>query len=73
MGVVLLGSPAAPPTVRRDSMATLRLLAGLVALPIVVGHGAVVYPPPKDAVDHAEQPWGGPVPKAPPGVESATS
>ena len=36
------------------------------------GHGAVVYPPPRNAVDSDVLPWSGPVPSDPPGVESAT-
>ena len=36
------------------------------------GHGAVVYPPPRNAVDSDILPWSGPVPQHPPGVESAT-
>ena len=36
------------------------------------GHGAVVFPPPRNAVDSDMLPWSGPVPADPPGVESAT-
>eukprot|EP01043_Picozoa_sp_COSAG02_P006168 COSAG02_NODE_173_length_31245_cov_413.548096_23_plen_133_part_00 len=36
------------------------------------GHGAVVFPPPRNAVDSDVLPWSGPVPSDPPGVESAT-
>lgn len=36
----------------------------------VVGHGAVVFPPPRNAVDHDISPWNGPVPEPIPGVKA---
>ena len=47
---------------------------GLVALLVrrVASHGAVVFPPPRNAVDSDVMPWAGAVPRDPPGVESAT-
>lgn len=41
-------------------------------LPAVLGHGAVVIPPPRSAVDKDLLPWSGPVPPVPPSVESGT-
>ena len=38
----------------------------------VFGHGAVVNPPPRNAVDKDLAPWNGPVPRHPPNVESKT-
>ena len=51
-----------------------------IALVFVLGvprgadsHGAVVYPPPRNAIDANDTlPWSGPVPRTPPGVESGT-
>ncbi len=45
------------------------LLAGVAS---VFGHGSVVYPPPRNAVDKDLAPWNGPVPANPPNVESRT-
>eukprot|EP01051_Picozoa_sp_SAG22_P017238 SAG22_NODE_2612_length_2381_cov_2.086766_2_plen_91_part_00 len=36
------------------------------------GHGAVVRPPPRQAVDKTLPPWNGKVPAKPPNVESRT-
>ena len=49
-------------------------LAPLIAtVPCAHSHGAVVYPPPRNAIDANDTlPWSGPVPVNPPGVESAT-
>merc|ERR1712070_348076 len=45
----------------------------LIAIPALVhGHGAVVNPPPRNAVDKDLAPWNGPVPAHPPNVESQT-
>ena len=50
--------------------------AGLVAGLVVTwagraaGHGAVVFPPPRQAVDSELQPWSGPVPHPLPGVDA---
>jgi hypothetical protein len=49
-----------------------RVLGLASLLPGAASHGAVVYPPPRNAIDHGQMPWGGPVPRKPPGVESAT-
>jgi len=38
----------------------------------VAGHGAVVWPPPRNGVDRDLHPWNGPVPENPPSVESDT-
>lgn len=38
----------------------------------VMGHGAVVFPPPRNAIDKDLAPWNGPVPAHPPAVESKT-
>eukprot|EP01048_Picozoa_sp_COSAG05_P018782 COSAG05_NODE_2813_length_2611_cov_1.736863_2_plen_223_part_00 len=48
----------------------LPLLSALPAL--VLGHGAVVYPPPRQAVDKDLLPWNGKVPRTFPDVESKT-
>ena len=34
----------------------------------VSGHGAVVFPPPRNNIDHGEQPWSGNVPDQVPAV-----
>ena len=34
----------------------------------VSGHGAVVFPPPRNNIDHEETPWSGPVPDSVPAV-----
>ena len=46
--------------------------AAVVLLPTVLGHGAVVIPPPRNAVDKDLLPWSGVVPAVPPNVESRT-
>jgi len=43
-----------------------------VAVSTVNGHGAVTYPPPRNAVDKDLAPWNQPVPIHPPSVESKT-
>jgi len=39
-------------------------------VPAVTGHGAVVFPPPRNAVDHDLPPWSGGVPNPIPGVDA---
>lgn len=52
--------------------ATACLLA-LACLPgTASGHGAVSFPPPRNAVDRDLLPWSGPVPNPPPSVETCT-
>jgi len=46
------------------------LLASTVST--ATGHGALVFPPPRNAVDKDLHPWNGPVPGHPPSVESKT-
>ena len=53
-------------------MLRLTILILALAATTVHGHGAVVSPPPRNAVDRDLAPWNGPVPEHPPSVESAT-
>jgi len=46
------------------------LLLLLSATPLVSGHGAVVFPPPRNAVDHDIPPWSEAVPDPIPGVDA---
>ena len=39
-----------------------------VQISSVSGHGAVVFPPPRNNIDHEETPWSGPVPDSVPAV-----
>ena len=41
-----------------------------LATSLVSGHGAVVYPPPRNAIDHELPPWSGQVPPSIPGVDA---
>ena len=41
----------------------------LKLFPNVIGHGAVVFPPPRNNIDHGEQPWSGDVPHQVPPVD----
>ena len=55
--------------------ATILAAAAAAALSLaleVQGHGAVVRPPPRNAVDKDLAPWSGPVVKGTPSVESKT-
>ena len=47
-------------------------LIALATIHSVEGHGAVVFPPPRNAVDKDLAPWSGKVPAHPPSVESKT-
>merc|ERR1711973_211912 len=47
---------------------TLFLTILLVKIVDVSGHGAVVYPPPRNSIDHGEKPWSGEVPQQVPAV-----
>ena len=38
------------------------LLASATVVGLARGHGAVTIPPPRNAIDSDEKPWGGPVP-----------
>ena len=50
----------------------MRFLLLVGALDLCAAHGAVVYPPPRNAVDRDLHPWNGTVPANPPSVESKT-
>jgi len=50
----------------------LHLVLIFIQISQVLGHGAVVYPPPRQSVDRNLAPWNGPVPEDPPSVESMT-
>ena len=49
-----------------------KLVGALAILSRVDGHGAVVNPPPRQAIDRDLSPWKGPVPDHQPNVESKT-
>lgn len=60
-------------------MTTARQLSILLAAALAVGrvahvcgHGSVVWPPPRNAIDKTLSPWNGSVPNPPPSVESMT-
>lgn len=54
----------------RQGLAVAAILTSLA--PCANGHGAVTYPPPRNAVDKDLAPWNGPVPAKDPSVESHT-
>jgi len=58
------------PVANRNEMIISVLLSALATA--VSAHGAVVSPPPRNAVDKSLPPWNGLVPKYPPSVESMT-
>ena len=49
-----------------------RIVIGLAYVAIAAGHGAVVIPPPRQAIDRSLAPWNGTVPLHHPNVESKT-
>ena len=49
-----------------------RIVIGLTYVAIAAGHGAVVIPPPRQAIDRSLAPWNGTVPLHHPNVESKT-
>ena len=51
-----------PPLPRTQHAPTMTSLASTIAS-LARGHGAITIPPPRNAIDSSEKPWGGAMPK----------